>query len=244
MRHRMTISAVLGLGMLASVQAQPQPSVPSTGQSGVRSGIIIKTVWFLVLEKSVQADLKVTPDQAAKLQEWSPEFVKKIGDILRNYDAQSPGPGIGKDGKLTEEDRLKLRENTLARSSVVSKAAFTELGGILNKEQIKRLKQIENQGHGLGAFEDPDVLKLLKPTEEQKERFGTILAEYHKKQADLRQSGLKDSQSRLAKSQELHKEYLQKMLDTLTAEQKQTWKSLLGEPFDFSQATSPGTKKD
>ncbi|MCP6280446.1 hypothetical protein NL459_27860, partial [Klebsiella pneumoniae] len=61
--------------------------------------------------------------------------------------------------------------------------------GALKPEQTKRLKQINYQFMGIGAFSNKDVQTELKITDEQKEQIKGIVDEYNKDAGEIRQGG-------------------------------------------------------
>lgn len=231
MRGKLAISVLLGLGMGTLASAQVQTFFLPDRVGG--------PVWFLVVEKSVQTELKVTPVQAGKLQEWSTAFTEKVPELLKNNGLEQRPAPIIKDGKL---DMPAMMARAKEVALLLNNAACKELGEILQKEQIDRLKQIMMQRRGIGALGDADVVKLLKFTDEQKGQVDKIMLEFAQKlpQPGFGKRGGRDARADLAKTKELEKEYLQKVVDSLTEEQKQTWKSLVGRPFD----PATGAKKE
>jgi hypothetical protein len=51
---------------------------------------------------------------------------------------------------------------------------------VLKPEQLKRLRQIENQQAGINVFTKEEVQKALKLNDDQKEKIDTLVKDYQK----------------------------------------------------------------
>lgn len=124
--------------------------------------------------------------------------------------------------KLTEEQEKKLPE-------VMAKA----LGEVLNPDQLKRLRQIELQQKGINAFKEAKVQEALKLTAEQKDTINTIMEDLAKETKELFGKGGKGGFNLEAfkKIAALRKEANEKIQGLLKADQKSTWKNMIGEEF-------------
>src|SRR5690242_2646565 len=105
MRMRYIVAgSLLIIGMVAIVQAQP-----GRGRGGFGGG-----PQFLIANKAVQEDLKLSEDQVAKVKEWTMEFRTKSFEIMQDK-------GIDfKDFKSlqSEEGRAKMAEANAEVSKV------------------------------------------------------------------------------------------------------------------------------
>jgi hypothetical protein len=234
MRMRYFVAgSLLIVGMVAMVQAQP-------GRGGGGFGGPL----FLVTNKAVQEELKMTEDQATKVNEWRGEFFAKIGEIYKDKGVDLKG-GFGKD--ISEEDRAKRAE----AGAEVTRVAYKELGDILKKEQIDRLKQIDRQQMGVNAFVNAEVADTLKLTDSQKTSVKGITGDYTKESREIRAEASKDrkgkggkggfggfgrtdpeTQKKIAK---VEKEAIGKIVDLLDDTQKKTWKEMVGAEFDLTK---------
>jgi hypothetical protein len=148
-----------------------------------------------------------------------------------------------------------------AANAEISKVAYKELGDILKKEQVERLKQIDRQNMGINAFNDAEVVSALNLTDSQKTSIKGYTTDFGKDRADInKEAGIgfggkgggkgnfdpEKMQEATKKIQKVQKEYVGKAVDSLTDEQKKTWKGLIGEAFDLSKLTGfrPMQKKD
>jgi hypothetical protein len=230
MRSRYLVAgALLVVGMVAMVQAQP-------GLGGFGGGVT-----FLVTQKAVQEDLKMTEEQVTKVKTWNDDFKAKRDEIYKDK-------GIDlKDFKsgFTEEGKAKRAE----ANALVSKEAYKQLGDILKKEQIERLKQIERQRMGIAAFANAEVVEALKLTDSQKTSVKGITGDYDKESREIRGEATKgkgkkgmggfdpETQKKIAK---VEKESVGKITDLLDDTQKAKWKELIGAEFDMSKLTFGG----
>lgn len=161
---------------------------------------------FLLSQKSVQEELKLTEDQVKKVKELSDKQRESFRGLR----------------DLSQEERQK-------KMAEAAKANTKALAEILKPEQLKRVKQISLQQRGAGALRDPEVVKTLNLTDEQKDKVKTIQDEARKARGDG-QRGDRSAEAR-KKREEARKATNDKLLGVLTAEQKSKLKELTGEPF-------------
>src|SRR5262245_32277455 len=133
----MTAAVLFGGMTVVAVWAQPGGQFFGGGGGPI----------FLVTNKAVQEDLKMTEDQVAKVTEWAKTEREKVGGIMKEKMQ-------GVDFK-TDEGRAKIA----AINAEVNKTTYEDLekANILKPEQFKRLHQIDRQNSGLRAFNNPDV---------------------------------------------------------------------------------------
>jgi RNA polymerase sigma factor (sigma-70 family) len=191
-------------------------------------------------QKSVQRELKLSKEQLRKLKALQ---TKQQDEMLRLFGELKP------DALLQEPDALSRKWEELARSAEKSVAA------ILTAEQGKRLQEISLQQRRGHALTDPEVVKALRLTEEQRQKIGASEEEAAKEMQNLATKEMQgmmelgsnplDAQAMLAKMrqgqtsmekmrkkfEELYKGTGDKLLDLLTKEQKAKWKELTGKPF-------------
>ena len=155
---RFAVAGVLAVGMVSLAQAQ-------FGRGG---GLPIQ---FMVTNKALQEELKVTEEQATKLKEWSTEFTKKSTEMYKEE-----GVEFTKGTKFDDAMRAKMA----AASIKVNKEAYKQLGDVLKKDQITRMKQIQTQQMGVNAFTNADVVETLKLTDSQKTSVKGITGDFQK----------------------------------------------------------------
>lgn len=251
MRSKVVIAMFLAGGMLAVVQAQPGRGFGFGGFGGP-SG--------LVRAKAVQEELKMTDDQVTKVNEWAKEFGPKSMEIMKDKGIEFGGKGGGGKGGGFGKQTPEQMEKMAAATAEINKVAYKELGDILKKEQVDRLKEIDRQNQGINAFHDEEVVSALKLTDSQKTSIKGFTTDFGKDSQEIRsEAGLGGGKGgggkggfdpeKMAemnkKIQKTSKEYVAKAVDLLNDEQKKTWKTLTGEPFDISKITfTPQRKKD
>jgi hypothetical protein len=161
----------------------------------------------LLAQKSVQEELKLTPDQVEKVTEAQ----RKQQGARQGFADLSP-----------EERTKKIQEMAKETDKLVA--------DMLKPDQAKRLKQIQLQQQGAMAFNNPEVAKALNFTAEQKQKLKDIQDMVAKERAALRQGG-GDRQEAAKKIADLTKKTNTEALALLTADQKAKWKEMTGEPF-------------
>jgi hypothetical protein len=192
--YPLTASLILGLLTVTPATAQNTP--------GALSNAIL-----LLDQKSIQEELKLDKDQAAKVT----EALKKqmtVRQGIRDLEADE------RPKKIAELDK---ESEKLAQ-------------GILKPEQAKRLKQIMLQVVGARAFQQPDVVAALKLTDAQKEQVADVMKEIGDQVKGLRGPGGSPAAVQ-KKMQELTKTGREKIVKTLTPEQQAKWKEMSGDPF-------------
>ncbi len=184
---------------------------------------------FLVNSKMVKEEIKISDEQATKLKELPKAIGEKTAKLFEKV------------RDLPQEERREKFAELMKESNAI---AMKELGEVLKPDQLNRLKQINVQISGVNAYRNPEVESALKLTADQKATIKESLDEYRKEVQELREDlGIRGFQpppkEKAAefekKSSALQKEVTDKITKTLTDEQKTTWKSLTGEPFDVKK---------
>ena len=200
MKRLFQIGLVVAIAAMACGTAQAQQRQrPGGGPGGFGGGPL-----FLLGQKSVQEELKLSDEQVKQIKELADkqrESFQGLRDLSQ------------------EERRTKMQE--------AAKTNDKAIGKILKPEQYKRVRQIALQQQGAGALRfNEEVAKALKINEEQKDKIKEIQA---KAFVELRGLG-RDEEAR-KKRQELMKATNEKVMSVLTAEQKTKLKEMQGEPF-------------
>jgi Spy/CpxP family protein refolding chaperone len=161
---------------------------------------------LLLRQKSVQKELKLSDDT-----------VKKIMDFTKK-EAEEYGNGL----------KLAAKERT-AKFDELEKANKKFLEENLSADQRKRLEQITLQVTGLYQLGRPDVVKALKLTEEQQNKFEEMQKETRKALEEIITGT--ERAGKHEKLVKLREETNKKILAVLTDEQKAKVKEIVGEPF-------------
>jgi hypothetical protein len=227
MRNQAIAALFLTCGIMAVVKAQP----------GNISAFAGGPVALLATNKTVQKDLEMTDDQIAKVKEWSTDMRSKAADIRKEKGVDF----LGKGAKGLNPTIPEFREKIAAANAEIKKVSYRELGEILKTKQIDRLKQIDRQNMGIGAFIDDEVTAALKLTDTQKTSIQELGANQLKAITDIMKAALADGpdieklQNAQKEVQKIEKELMNKAVLLLTDDQKKKWKALTGEPFDLEK---------
>jgi RNA polymerase sigma factor (sigma-70 family) len=180
---------------------------------------------LLILRAEVQMELKLTQEQ-----------VRKIRDTVRDIDAranvnaapvqpiqQIPVQPLPPGQPAEAVDRLIAEKITALREV---------LPELLADVQAVRFLQLEKLVVGAAAFQEPENVKLLALTDEQRAKVQSIIAQA--REVPQQQDGrVVDFDY-----QKADKAAVQQILELLTADQKQTWRDVTGEEFDVGSLRS------
>jgi hypothetical protein len=188
--------------VLAGLLVAPLLGQRRGGPGGMISGV------FLLGQKSVQQELKLTEEQVKKITEAGEKMRSEFGNLQ------------GLEGDERAKKIQELREES--RKTVA---------GILSKDQAKRFKQISLQVQGLRAVGNPEVAKELKITDDQKEKVKELQQQAGQDIRKIFEDAAGDFAAARKKIDEYNKGFNEKVLKLLTDEQKTKWKELTGKPF-------------
>jgi hypothetical protein len=161
---------------------------------------------ILLRQKSVQEDLKLSPDVVKKIM----EFTKKEHEAFRNALT------------LGEKDReAKIEE--------LDKANQKFLEDNLSAAQRKRLDQIHMHVLGLRQLMRPEIAKVLELTPEQQDKVKAMQKDAAKEFEGVLE--IKNREARHEKLAKLRADIDKKVEALLTDKQIEKAKVLLGEPF-------------
>jgi Spy/CpxP family protein refolding chaperone len=223
---------VLALGLVALLAAPAQTQAQQRkgagrggfggpgGFGGGGGGVMLLT------NKSVQQELKVSDDQASKLDALAQELREKQGEQFRKLQ------------DVPQDERgAKMRELNQAIAADVRKG----VGEILKPAQVKRFDQVQLQQIGvLGVGQMPRIQESLKLTDEQKSKLGTIQEEQRAAVGEIMQGGGFNNPETRQKMADLRTKSNEKAMAVLTDSQKTTWNELIGEPFEIRLEGGPG----
>ena len=182
-------------------------------------GMMQPNAAMLLRNEKVQDELKLSDDQKADL--------KKVGD------------------RYGDDIRKAFMDMDFKKAQELIKTAGDEAEKVLKPDQTKRLKQIELQASGLGAFEKEDVQTALKLTDKQKKDIADQKEEIEKDAKDLGENAKGDREKMrevFTKVRAMRNDAMTKVLDSFSDEQKKAWKEMTGEKFEveFAPPRRPG----
>jgi hypothetical protein len=219
MRNISKVVLVVGVALLLAVDASAQQRQRGQGgRGGGRGGF--GGLGMLIRNETVQKELKLSSDQVEK----ATEAVQKVQEKHQDEFAG-----------LRDLQGDERREKMTTLTKTVSMEQEKALDGILNPDQIKRLKQIELQQRGAQAFTDPEVESKLKLTADQKEKIKTIEADAQAERRELFQGGGGggDRAEMQKKMAAFNKATMERISAVLTSDQKATWKEMTGAPVEI-----------
>lgn len=208
MKRVLFVMLVVGL-LVVSAAAQRGGGGGGQGFGG-RQGFGAMAGPRLLLNPQVQAELKMTEDQIAKVRE-------ALGG--------AGGPGGRGGGDPQQREQMRLEQEKKVKE-------------ILSAEQYKRYQEISLQLEGPAALARKEVADKLGLSESQHEKVNAILEEQRAAMRDMFQGGGGgggDRQAMMETMQKMREETNAKLLAVLTAEQKKTWEGMLGKPFQFQR---------
>jgi hypothetical protein len=187
------------------------------GMFGMRGGLGMLQI------SDVQKELKMTPDQIAKISTKQQETRDQMRSVFQG------GGGPGGDPAEMQQRMAQVRD-------IQDKA----VADILNADQLKRYHQLELQQQGTMALSTrKDVQDALKLTDDQK----TKIQDIRQKAMDDMRSAMQgvdpqsmtdeDRQKMRTKMQESQKATNAQIEAVLTPDQQKQWKDMQGAPFKF-----------
>lgn len=224
---RMILVAAMAVATLSTASAQRQGG-------GGGGGFVPSAYGVVGTSEDLQKELKISDEQKTKLKDAMEPINKKRMELFTR----------GQGGQQTDEQR-KERAEKMTKLAEETKAA---VGTVLNAEQTKRLGQIDYQMMGIAAYSNAEVQKKMSFTDDQKDKVKATVEAYQKDRAELmkdaprRTPGQQPSEDDQKKSADLRrkgvalsKEAEDKIVESLTADQKKTWTDMIGEKVDVSK---------
>jgi Spy/CpxP family protein refolding chaperone len=174
----------------------------------------------MVRHKAVQEELKISKEQQEKLKDVMTKIRDQLLELIENGEREKARALI----KKHEKDVLQ----------------------VLRPEQVKRLKEVILQVHGIWAMTVPETAKELQLAPDQQEKIVALQNETEKQMKKIFEGEATDRKDAQKKMAELHNSANDKALLLLTPERKTKWKEMLGEPFkgeirrEFAPMRRPG----
>jgi eukaryotic-like serine/threonine-protein kinase len=166
---------------------------------------------MLIRERSVEKELGITADQAAKSFELGHQMMTRRDELA------------SKSVNLDPADRQR-RFDELTRATDNGLAAF------LSAKQLRRLGQIALQVRGVRAFADAEVADSLRLTTEQKNAIRAVLDRLPRA-ALPRFAHDRDAEREQESDQQTSDRLVQEIVGRLTPAQRAKWQEMIGPPF-------------
>jgi hypothetical protein len=160
--------------------------------------------FLLLTHTSVQQELGLSPEQVQPVK----DLAQRRREVFHDHHPEKCHAQLG---ELAGQEKALLRG--------------------LKPEQAQRLNQIAWQQSGPAAFAIPEVIEALHLTSRQKDKIRALQREAHwpKPPPGHRPYGFRPDGKK--KSEGSETSVLDRILNVLTQEQKETWKALIGAPF-------------
>jgi Spy/CpxP family protein refolding chaperone len=204
---------VLALALPAYAQRQGRGGRGGFGFGGPQMGP------GLLLNKSVQDELKLSDDQKKQLTEIQTQQREAMQKAFQG------GGG----------DREKMREAIQAAQQETNKKVG-KVVDTLTSDQKKRFHQIQVQVGGLAAFSNAELMKDLNLTDKQKEEIKGIADDVQKDVREILMDAQGDRERMQAARQKIQKvqqEATAKALKVLNSDQQAKYKEMTGAKFTF-----------
>jgi hypothetical protein len=214
--------AALTLGAAA---AAPQDFDPPDDALG-RSRFAPQRSHLLFLDP-VHKDLKLTAEQSARFAE--------VADAARK--AHAP------ESQRLRQQQQAVRDRRAELERKIGEEALKALEPVLGADVVARARQIERQGKGMRAVDDPEVARALNLTDAQRRDLKRLAEELGRRFRDRVLKALAETQGDLEAVRErldgldaekgpLTREFFERAAALLGADQQKTWKQLFGEPSE------------
>lgn len=225
----------LAFGLLAGlVVFTCTPALAQFGRGGFGGGRGGVGPLGLLRIPEVRQEIDLMPDQEEALQKLN----EKMGELMgRGRGERGERGDRGGFGGFTDEQRQQM-EKTMQEMNA-------QLEQILLPPQMDRLKEIELQQMGASALQNEDVQSKLNLTAEQKQKLQQIgqemQSEWREAFAAARESG--GFGAIREKMEEMRANAETESMEVLTAEQKQQFEKMKGEPFDMPERGGFGGRR-
>lgn len=229
-------SLVMLLGT-SLVVAQEQGQRPGRGGRGGFGGSRLSGVLSILGNEEVQKELALDEATGTNLK----KVLETAGAEART-ELGNAGGGREAFQNLSQDERAaKMRELQAKGAEVQAKIAAKfqpQVKEILTPAQYERAQQIYWQSSTVQALSDPDLIKALEVTKEQQDKIAEVGKEFDAKRRELFSGGRGQGgggAGGFEKMAELNKERDTKVVDVLSAEQKEKFTKLKGKEFDVAK---------
>ncbi|MBI5757024.1 MAG: hypothetical protein HZA46_00740 [Planctomycetales bacterium] len=239
---RLLLAALLvSAGVCVTAPGRAQEKAPSSKPANVptdssargspaTAGLAYFTPGFtttLVAVEEVQKELRLSPEQKAKVNELY-EKLKAGVSLPSQKDLQ----------RLSVEERGRRIAESMQQRTELAQQLREQVYSVLDEAQGRRLKELILQRRGPSVLLDERVCSQLEVTPEQKEKMrvaltndrGRVLTTFNSPAGDM---PTLTPQERAKRVDDTRKVTEAKMLEALTAQQREMFEKLRGVKFDF-----------
>ena len=173
----------------------------------------------LVTYQGVQQELHMTPQQ-----------ILRANAVVRQMSNKHAGLFLTLRGYRDERASV---DKGIAVHKTAAEETLKALAGVLEPEQVKRLKQIHLQEMAVFAFLDLEIQNALKVSDEQKDKIRTLAADTVANERDAYDHARGGNPERQVKADMIRKDSREKAEAILNDGQKKTWKEMIGEAVEI-----------
>jgi hypothetical protein len=202
----------------------------------------------LIMNKSVQKELKLTADQMKDLRAGAQKVREKYLEQLANIPVVRGDPSQA--GSAVEMPDPKMVAELRNQTDAESKKVLAE---VLKPEQVSRLKQIDLQLEGIRALlQNKEVAQALKLTDDQKGKVTKFFEDIHAYALSVAPLPSPDDEKTVRETRmKAHheawntafKEATGKIPSLLTPEQLRRYEAMTGAPFHLEPESEPPAEK-
>jgi hypothetical protein len=210
---------LLGLAALAGL-----PAAASAQNAFFVESIELGGLKFFLSNKGVQKEVKLKANQGSTIG-------VALDRVPLKYARERQMLALYKRANKQEEYDKLLQK--VKKAMVDDKIKILEQN--LKDDQMKRFKEVAYQVAVVGALTQPGVQTKLGLTSDQQDKLKANYQEFLNQRNELRKKLLPRGKYEQYRKDwvALHDEAKKKALEVLTDDQKQTWKSMTGKPFNY-----------
>lgn len=214
------------------IVAQLLPAQEPIGMGGGFLGTIGGGPLDLLKIEAVLKELKVTEDQARRISELD----QGERDALREMLERTRSPDMDREAQAAGFRAYLQKRN---------ETAWESLPGVLQPDQMKRLREIYLQKQGASALFEDTVADELKLTEAQRKRLVEMQTEVRDRmRAQMRELfGNPDRSGVYRKLDASREEAGQRFIAVLTETQREQFNNMKGRPFKLAEQRFPNRRQ-
>jgi hypothetical protein len=178
----------------------------------------------LFLNPAVRRELNITDQQMGPLNNALTQVNERFRDDFNRLGQLDPRARTDRVQELGRNFNNQFLDSTKS---------------IFNEQQMNRLRQLDLQRNGLGAFTDPTVRQKLNLNDEQLGRLRTLNEQTQKEREDLLRSAGTNRAQVAQRLNDLDRRVWENANSILNDQQRQTWSQMIGNRFNFEPDLTP-----
>ena len=188
------------------------------------NGNISMTPWFT--DPGVQKHLGLTDAQMKQLKQ---AYGQNWNQYNKGLASDQYSKGLGTTGN---QNNL----GTVFGGTDFNSQMLNSAQGVLNANQLQRFRQLQMQTQGLGVLNNAQVAKQLNLTADQSAKLNAFAQQQSKQMSGI---NMNDPQAAAKQYQTIRQQNDQFLNSLLNAQQQQTFRQLIGDPYTFTPIIPP-----